>query len=249
MTDRDVVARAGGLLRRSVIPVAKRQEHYKIPYLTCVKGTPAVELMRLIEPLMSGARRRQIARAIASWHGRPTRWAAPVSDLRDQRLRSRGSAKRVVSAPLRPVVEGHEGRGEGAFTVTRGDGHTYPVVAVKMCARDVVARAGEMLAAPSIARREPENIHWRPTYGVKISGAAAVKWMLRLRPFMGIRRTAAIDAALAAYHPIDLVDPPKICVVAACDRPHEARGLCHKHYMSWMRDVAKGRTPRVTPLR
>jgi hypothetical protein len=73
--------------------------------------------------------------------------------------------------------------------------------------------------------------------------------MRRLRPFMGIRRTAAIDAALAAYHPIRLIDPPERCVVDGCDDPHRSRGLCHRHYMSWMRDVAKGRTPRVTPLR
>lgn len=48
---------------------------------------------------------------------------------------------------------------------------------------------------------------------------------------------------------IRLVDPPPTCVVPGCDRPHESRGLCHKHYMSWLRDVAKGRAPRVTPLR
>jgi len=66
---------------------------------------------------------------------------------------------------------------------------------------------------------------------------------------MGARRTAAIDAALAAYKPVRLVDPPATCVVPDCRDETRARGLCHKHYMSWSRDVAQGRTPRVTPLR
>jgi len=139
--------------------------------------------------------------------------------------------------------------GEGTFSVTRSNGRTYPILEIKMCAREIVARAGEMLDAPSIARREPDQIHWRPTYGARIVGRPAAEWMRRLRPFMGIRRTAAIDAALAAYHPIRLIDPPDTCVVHGCDDPHRSRGLCHKHYMSWMRDGAKGRTPRITPLR
>jgi hypothetical protein len=74
-------------------------------------------------------------------------------------------------------------------------------------------------------------------------------WMIKLRESMGERRRAAIDNALANYHPIRLIDPPATCIVAGCESPHRGRGLCHKHYMSWSRDVAKGRAPRITPLR
>jgi hypothetical protein len=73
--------------------------------------------------------------------------------------------------------------------------------------------------------------------------------MRKLKPLMGTRRGAAIDAALAAYNPIRLVHAPPTCIVDGCERPHRSRGLCHAHYMSWSRDLAKGRTPRVTPLR
>jgi hypothetical protein len=66
---------------------------------------------------------------------------------------------------------------------------------------------------------------------------------------MGIRRRAAIDKALASYRPIQLTPAPTTCIVPDCDEPHRGRGLCHKHYMSWSRDVAKGRAPRITPLR
>ena len=73
--------------------------------------------------------------------------------------------------------------------------------------------------------------------------------MRELRPYMGLRRIAAINVALAAYHPIRLTQMSATCVVSGCNRPHRSRGLCHAHYMSWWRDRAKGRAPRVTPLR
>jgi hypothetical protein len=87
------------------------------------------------------------------------------------------------------------------------------------------------------------------TYSVAISGAPAADWMQRLRPLMGERRRAAIDAALEAFYPERLSVAPEHCVVPGCPGAHRGRGLCHKHYMSWLRDVAKGRVPRVTPLR
>lgn len=104
-------------------------------------------------------------------------------------------------------------------------GIVYPVIGLQMCDADVVARIANMIGAP------------------------AAEWMRRLRPLMGARRGAAIDAALAAYAPIRLVDPPDTCVVPGCGAAHRSRGLCHRHYMSWLRDVARGRIPRVTPLR
>lgn len=66
---------------------------------------------------------------------------------------------------------------------------------------------------------------------------------------MGVRRQQAITTALATYDPIRLSVAPEHCIVPGCRKPHRGRGLCHKHYMSWSRDVARGRTPRVVPLR
>jgi hypothetical protein len=73
--------------------------------------------------------------------------------------------------------------------------------------------------------------------------------MLRLKAAMGKRRQEAIDEALGSYRPIRLVDPPDHCAVAGCFDAHRGRGLCHKHYMMWSRDKAKGREARITPLR
>ncbi len=109
--------------------------------------------------------------------------------------------------------------------------------------------AAVVLGATGVYPETPRDPSWNTTYRTKVSGAAAADWMQRLRPMMGERRRAAIDAALDAYYPIRLPVAPEHCVVPGCTEPHRGRGLCHKHYMSWLRDKAKGRVPRVKPLR
>jgi hypothetical protein len=140
--------------------------------------------------------------------------------------------------------------GEGTFSVNRQSADiAYPVIKLTMCDQGVVARAAGLIGAPNVRRQEPERPGWSPTFVTAISGRDAATWMRRLRDSMGTRRRAAIDAALAQYHPIRLVDPPDSCVVPGCSQPHRGRGLCHKHYMTWSRDRAKGRDARITPLR
>jgi len=139
--------------------------------------------------------------------------------------------------------------GEGHFGIARTASGDYPLIELKMCAKDIVSRAGVALGIVAIQRREPRRPGWRPTYVAKVSGSKAAEWMKSLRQLMGTRRTTAIDLALSRYHPVRLVNPPAQCTVLGCHASHRSRGLCHKHYMSWMRDVARGRTPRIKPLR
>jgi hypothetical protein len=117
-----------------------------------------------------------------------------------------------------------------------------------MCEQEIIERAARLLDT-RVWFVAPGTEGWRPTYVAQIAGHRAAEWMRALRPYMGLRRTAAIDAALSAYHPVRLIAPPLVCVVEGCERPHRARGLCNTHYMSWSRDRARGRIPRITPLR
>lgn len=62
--------------------------------------------------------------------------------------------------------------------------------------------------------------------------------MRTLRPLMGQRRQHEIDAALKARDGLRytrLIPAPPHCTVTDCSAPHRGRGLCHEHYMRWLR--------------
>ena len=256
MTDRDVVEHVAKLFGRAVVPLRPRKPHHKVPYATTIKGAPAAQLMCAVKPFLGKTREPQIDLAISSWQTR-----------RGPRRRSRADGSESPS-PLEPVAD-HWGplpaqgesqeacdrawiagllEGEGSFVANRGGRSSYPVIKVEMCEREVIERAARLLDT-RVWAVPPGTDGWRPTFVAQIAGHRAAEWMRALRPYMGLRRTAAIDAALSAYHPIRLIAPPLVCVVERCERAHRARGLCNTHYMSWSRDRARGRTPRITPLR
>lgn len=139
--------------------------------------------------------------------------------------------------------------GEGTFGIAWRRPLAYPVLSVEMSDVDIVQRAARILGVDGVRAREPAFETWSVTHIARVTGHQAAQWMGRLRCRMGMRRSAAIDTALGAYSPIRLHEVPSFCVVPGCERPHRSRGLCHAHYMSWSRDRARGRTPRITPLR
>lgn len=246
MTDRDVVARAADLLERAVTSVTARKPHYKPPFVTQIRGAEAVDLMRSFRPVLGPTRQQQVDRVLAGWDSRRARsssaterfaileptWDRPTNDDR-------------AFSWLAGLLEG-----EGSFSKNcDGLGRCYPVISVNMCDAAVIHRAARILGTRTVLMREPERPEWRPTFEAKVAGGQGASWMLRLKSVMGQRRQDAIDAALRAYRPIRLVDPPTHCAVPGCFDAHRGRGLCHKHYMMWSRDRANGRDARIVPLR
>jgi hypothetical protein len=108
--------------------------------------------------------------------------------------------------------------GEGSFITYRDGRLSYPVIKVEMCEQEVIQRVADLLKTHLWV--EPSRTEgWRPTYVVQIAGHRAAEWMGALRADMGLRRTAAIDAAIAGYHPIRLTEIPRsVLYAAASDR-------------------------------
>jgi len=246
MTDVDVVERVAAIFERAVIVTSARKAHHKRAYVTAIKGAGAARMMAALVPLLSQRRKRQIERALGSRQVHRRRRAPRVTRIATDGtiLVWETAEPDERTAWLAGVLEG-----EGTFGVTRRSRSSYPVIKVEMCDEEIVVRAGHMLGAARVYARDPKHEGWSISYIAKIDGHRAAEWMRRLRPYMGLRRSAAIDKALAAYQPVRLTEVPATCVMSGCEKPHRSRGLCHAHYMSWSRDRAKGRGPRVTPLR
>lgn len=226
MCDRDVVHRVAGLICRAAYQVKRCRPGHRPSFVTSIKGRPAIDLMLDLAPLLSEARRAQIRRSL----GKPTM---------------------VLPAPVwSPSVDWLAGLLEGEGTFMAKARSSWVAISIEMCDRETVARAATMLRATRVTRGPDRAARgWKPTYRAKVSGNRARPWLTALRPLMGSRRGAAIDAALDSWSPVRLVPAPTACMVRLCVRPHRSRGLCHAHYMRWRRARARGKELDYRPLR
>ena len=252
MTDRDTVARVSELFRRAMVSTRPRQAHHKVPYVTVIKGAAAARMMRALAPLMSPRRRGQIDRALAGRGGRaaPTRRSPGATE----RLITDGAALSWEAADAAQRVAWLAGvlEGEGSFLTSRFDGRSYPRVQITMSDRYVLDRAMSLMPGSriySVSDERQAERGWSDAWIVTVNGFPAAAVMRSVLPWMGSRRSTAIDRSLSAWRPIRVAPRRSSCVVPGCWRRHAARGLCNTHYMSWSRDRAKGRVPRITPLR
>jgi hypothetical protein len=251
MTDRDTIVRVSELFRRAVVATRPRQAHHKVAYVTTIKGAPAARMMRAIAPLMSPRRRAQIERALRDQNSRVgtrTRSRAAeqlITDGAELSWEAPDADARI--AWLAGILEE-----EGSFLTARFGGYCYPRVQMTMCDRFVLERAMTLMPGSHIYevndKRDAER-GWNDSWIVTVNGFPAAAVMRAVLPWMGSRRTTAIDRSLSAWRPIRVAPPRSSCIVTGCWRRHAARGLCNTHYMSWSRDIAKGRSPRITPLR
>jgi hypothetical protein len=63
-------------------------------------------------------------------------------------------------------------------------------------------RVLDILGVMSFQEHGFRNPSWKTCYRVQVSGQRAVDLMARIRPMMGERRKAQIDAAIACWNPI-----------------------------------------------
>jgi hypothetical protein len=71
--------KTSSLIERAVVPVRERLAHHKTPYVTTIKGTPALSLMRAVYPHMGALRKEGIEHALASWRGHRANWRRPAA--------------------------------------------------------------------------------------------------------------------------------------------------------------------------
>lgn len=129
--------------------------------------------------------------------------------------------------------------GEGAFSPGTRSSPGSILVSVKMCDRDVIERAAHLMRGSGVwvTHRGSER-GWRPVYTTAAPPRRAETLMHRLRPLMGMRRRSEIDRALACraqLRYIRLIPAPPHCVMDGCQQKPEGRGLCHQHYLRWLR--------------
>lgn len=67
MTDEDVVQRAAKLFGVGHCSIPRQKPHHKDTFSATLTGTKAVDLMRILRPMMGQRRQKQITEAIASY--------------------------------------------------------------------------------------------------------------------------------------------------------------------------------------
>ena len=117
--------------------------------------------------------------------------------------------------------------GEGSFMPGPPSYPNSPIIAVQMTDEDVVVRVAQAFGVtyvPSAIR----SAKWRRTYHARLPGESAVRLMQALPPWMGKRRQAQIDQAVASWHPqvrkVLPADERRILQLVAEERSYRAIG-------------------------
>jgi hypothetical protein len=105
--------------------------------------------------------------------------------------------------------------GEGSFMRPIPSAPRLPIVQLQMTDRDVVERAARLMGLSTWRNKSlKREDHGKDCWATRVNGTRARELMIQLRPLMGERRQAQIDAALAG--PVFLRgDGPKISLEQA----------------------------------
>lgn len=101
----------------------------------------------------------------------------------------------------------------------------------------------------TVQRHRQRDPHHKPSFSTTVKGASAVHLMRLVRPVLGARRKAQIDAALARPHneTVRWLRRGGPCTVDGCDRPGLKRSLCKLHYEAWWKARKRGLISPLVP--
>lgn len=87
--------------------------------------------------------------------------------------------------------------GEGSFLHPAPSSPKAPTVAIVSTDRDIVERVAALMGVKYICTTRRNTERWKVSYKTQLKGSRAIALMRQLRPLMGERRGARIDAILA----------------------------------------------------
>ena len=140
---------------------------------------------------------------------------------------------------------------EGSFLRPPPSAPKAPILVCRMTDLDVIQRVA---AAFGVSVLAIDKGAYRTEYSARLKGAPCTRLMTALRPFMGIRRRAAIDRALTAARPpmrrLDYRTAQEIRVARATGAGVSSLACAHGVSRSTIRSVLRGeiyRAPSVQP--
>lgn len=180
MVDADVIEQVRQIFGITYVQQKADPRGYRDIYRVVIRGRRAVDLMHAVFPFMASRRQRQIVAALET-HGLPLPSAGSVS-------------KGEQFEWLAGILEA-----EGTFGAGPPSEPNRIYIRIEMVDYDVVEYVGiwfQRTVTPG--RRASEQR--QASYLTQVTGRRAVNLMIALRPYMGQRRQAQIDAALASFN-------------------------------------------------
>lgn len=138
--------------------------------------------------------------------------------------------------------------GEGTFLHGPPSSPTVPHIRVEMTDLDVIEHVAAIFRR-TVQRHKQRDARHKPSFSTTVKGASAAHFMRLIRPLLGARRQAQVDAALAGpyNHQVRWLRYEATCTVTGCTRPGLKRSLCKQHYNSWWKARKRGRVSPHTP--
>jgi hypothetical protein len=194
MTDLDVLVKVCDLFGVRFFTQRPAVAKNKLIYSCRLQGSRAVLLMKMLKPLMGIRRQAQIEEALVSYKPSYKRCA-------DEGQVSLRTCDLMALSWAAGLLEG-----EGSFTKGPPSKSTMPRITLQMTDLDVIRKIGAVFKVTPCLIRRSTRPQRKPIYACALVGSRAVALMKQLRPYMGIRRQAQIDKALANYKPIKNYD-------------------------------------------